>query len=219
MRYTVRSGDTLSAIARRHGTTAAAIAQANKLDNPDKIRVGQGLVVPAAGGEERQAGLKLAAKFIAPEEGLRLAPYFDVAGYVTRGYGNKLEETQYRLDEMTEEQKRAVLARHPRVTRAEALRNFEKNLRRYYEPVAAAFPAFRPAQLAALTSLAYNVGVAGFARSRLKRLLERGAPTEEVRAEWLSWDKVTDPDTKELVVSPGLLKRRRQEFELFSGAA
>lgn len=187
------------------------------MDTAAGLRAGGRLVTPAAGGEERQAGLKLAAKFIAPEEGLRLAPYFDFAGYVTRGYGNKLEETQYKLDEMTEEQKRAVLARHPRVTKEEALRNFERNLQRYYEPAAAAFPAFSPSQLAALTSLAYNIGVAGFAHSRLKRLLEGGAPAAEVRAEWLSWDKVTDPHTGKLVVSPALLKRRRQEFALFSG--
>ncbi|MFP2899495.1 LysM peptidoglycan-binding domain-containing protein [Corallococcus sp. 4LFB] len=48
--YTVRSGDTLSGIAGRHGTTAAALAKANHIANPNKIYVGQKLTIPGAGG-------------------------------------------------------------------------------------------------------------------------------------------------------------------------
>ena len=49
--YVVRPGDTLSSIARRYGTSAAAIAQANNLSNPNLIRVGQRLIVcPGPGG-------------------------------------------------------------------------------------------------------------------------------------------------------------------------
>lgn len=43
---TVRAGDTLAAIARHHGTTVAALAQANALANVNLIRVGQVLTVP-----------------------------------------------------------------------------------------------------------------------------------------------------------------------------
>ena len=45
---TVRSGDTLSALATRHGTTVGALAAANALRSPDRIRAGQRLTVPAA---------------------------------------------------------------------------------------------------------------------------------------------------------------------------
>ncbi|MFB1480641.1 LysM peptidoglycan-binding domain-containing protein [Corallococcus sp. RDP092CA] len=48
--YTVRSGDTLSGIAGRHGTTVGALAQANHIANPNKIYVGQKLTIPGAGG-------------------------------------------------------------------------------------------------------------------------------------------------------------------------
>lgn len=48
--YTVRSGDTLGTIASRHGTTVAALVQANRLSNPNLIRIGQELQVPASGG-------------------------------------------------------------------------------------------------------------------------------------------------------------------------
>lgn len=48
IRYTVRSGDTLSSIARLFGTTVGAIVQANGLANPDALRIGQMLIIPVA---------------------------------------------------------------------------------------------------------------------------------------------------------------------------
>lgn len=44
--YTVARGDTLSAIAARHGTTVAAVAAANGLSNASFIRIGQVLTIP-----------------------------------------------------------------------------------------------------------------------------------------------------------------------------
>lgn len=44
--YVVQPGDTLTDIAARYGTSVAALVQANRLANPDLIRVGQLLVVP-----------------------------------------------------------------------------------------------------------------------------------------------------------------------------
>jgi len=44
--HTVKSGDTLYALAIRYATTVAAIAAANNLDNPNQISVGQELVIP-----------------------------------------------------------------------------------------------------------------------------------------------------------------------------
>lgn len=47
--YTVVRGDYLSAIARRFGTTIAAIAQRNNIANPNLIYPGQVLIIPAGG--------------------------------------------------------------------------------------------------------------------------------------------------------------------------
>lgn len=44
--YTVKQGDTLSVIARRHGVSMIALAQANALTNPDALRIGQVLTIP-----------------------------------------------------------------------------------------------------------------------------------------------------------------------------
>jgi LysM repeat protein len=47
--HVVQAGETLSLIARAHGTSVAAIVQANGLRNPDVIYVGQRLIIPTGG--------------------------------------------------------------------------------------------------------------------------------------------------------------------------
>ena len=49
--YTVKKGDTLTAIAKRYGTTWRTLAVLNNLDNPDLITVGQKLKIPAANAQ------------------------------------------------------------------------------------------------------------------------------------------------------------------------
>ncbi|WP_456843891.1 LysM peptidoglycan-binding domain-containing protein [Cellulomonas sp. P5_C6] len=46
--YTVRTGDTVSHIAARSGTTVAAITRANALADASRIRIGQVLTIPSA---------------------------------------------------------------------------------------------------------------------------------------------------------------------------
>ena len=46
--YTVRNGDTLGTIAARHGSRVAALVDLNSLANPNLLRIGQVLQVPAA---------------------------------------------------------------------------------------------------------------------------------------------------------------------------
>ena len=48
--YTVKSGDTLSEIAAKYGTTTSALASANGISNPNKIYVGQKIKIPGKGG-------------------------------------------------------------------------------------------------------------------------------------------------------------------------
>lgn len=48
--YTVKRGDTLSAIAARYGSSVSAIARASGIANPNLIHVGQKLTIPGAGG-------------------------------------------------------------------------------------------------------------------------------------------------------------------------
>lgn len=46
--YTVQSGDTLSAIAKKYNTTVAELVKHNELANPDLIRVGEDIEIPIA---------------------------------------------------------------------------------------------------------------------------------------------------------------------------
>lgn len=46
--YTVRRGDTLSAIARRYGVSVQAITRANRISDPSRIMAGTRLVIPRA---------------------------------------------------------------------------------------------------------------------------------------------------------------------------
>jgi LysM repeat protein len=48
--YTIQSGDSLSAVAGRFGTTVDAIMQANELTDPNVIFVSQRLIIPVANG-------------------------------------------------------------------------------------------------------------------------------------------------------------------------
>jgi LysM repeat protein len=45
--YVIRAGDTLSALALRFGTTVAVLARYNGLTDPNRLRVGQILRIPA----------------------------------------------------------------------------------------------------------------------------------------------------------------------------
>lgn len=48
--YVVRAGDTLGSIAARFGVSVSAIARANNITNPNRIYVGQRLVIPGVSG-------------------------------------------------------------------------------------------------------------------------------------------------------------------------
>src|SRR5436305_10830226 len=51
--YTVRWGDTLSAIASRFGTTVRALAEANGLADPNRVLAGRSLSLPGKGATPR----------------------------------------------------------------------------------------------------------------------------------------------------------------------
>jgi len=53
---TVRPGDTLSGIAARHGVSAAALAAANGIRDPNHIVLGASLTVPGSGGAAASGG-------------------------------------------------------------------------------------------------------------------------------------------------------------------
>lgn len=75
--HTVRSGDTLSSLARQYGTTVAAIQAANGLSNT-VIRVGQELVIPTAGATVTSGSTKGSAAPAAPAASVGSAQKYTV---------------------------------------------------------------------------------------------------------------------------------------------
>lgn len=52
--YTVKKGDTLSAIAKKYGTTYQKLAQYNGIENPNLIHVGQKIRIPGTGATPKE---------------------------------------------------------------------------------------------------------------------------------------------------------------------
>jgi LysM repeat protein len=68
--YVVEPGDTLGGIAARHGTTSAALAEANGITNPNLISIGTRLTVPGGGGGVRAAAPGPRTHTVQPGENL-----------------------------------------------------------------------------------------------------------------------------------------------------
>lgn len=60
--YKVKSGDTLTAIAKKNGTTVDAITKSNNIKNPDLIYAGQELNLPDSGGTQAKSAGSAASK-------------------------------------------------------------------------------------------------------------------------------------------------------------
>lgn len=63
--YVVKSGDTLSGIASKYGTTYQKLAEYNGIKNPNIISVGQKIKIPVAKKNELKAGAKLTLNGVA----------------------------------------------------------------------------------------------------------------------------------------------------------
>lgn len=57
--YTVRRSDTLYSLARTYNTTVGVLMWLNGITNPNRIRVGQRLLVPSAGGTGEPAPVRI----------------------------------------------------------------------------------------------------------------------------------------------------------------
>lgn len=90
--YTVRPGDTLSVIARRHGVSLAALAQANNLTNPNALRIGQVLTIPTAAGSSAAAApaVRPSATAVPPAPTAAPAAPITATGYYTVSKGDTL---------------------------------------------------------------------------------------------------------------------------------
>lgn len=126
-------------------------------------------------------------------EGCKLTAYQCPAGVWTIGYGHT--EGVKKGDIITQEQADEML---------------QKDILTYELNVTCRCEAkLNPHQIDALTSLAYNVGVAAFSRSTLLKVINRGGTEEEIRKEFSKWVYGGGR------VMPGLVRRRAAEADLY----
>lgn len=82
--YTVRAGDTLYAVARRHHLTISGLAAANGLSVTDHLRVGQKLTIPSPSGAAATQQHSGAKRIYTVQPG-------DTPGGIARRYGVSLQ--------------------------------------------------------------------------------------------------------------------------------
>jgi lysozyme len=140
-----------------------------------------------------------AAKLIAQFEGLRLNAYRDTGGIWTIGYGST-------KDPFTG----VPVKQGDKISKETALEWLNKDIGQRQVAIRKLLKVpVTSNQLAALTSLAYNIGLGAFQRSTLLRLLNQKAPIQQVADQFLRWNKVNNQEVK------GLTNRRILEKELF----
>lgn len=142
---------------------------------------------------------EVAAALCRPFEGLRLKPYICPAGYPTLGYGTvwKPDGTKVTMDD-------------PPISKETAEEWLMHELRHNYLPgVLKASPGLltRPVALGAITDFAYNLGVARYRGSTLRRRIDAG-DWDEAAEQLMLWVRGGGK------VLPGLVKRRQAEREL-----
>ena len=155
------------------------------------------------GGRHQWDGMATAEFVAMLEGGAALEPYHDPVGYPTICVGHLLSREQW-----------ADLSQWQPMTRRECMALFDGDLQVFREAVdRAVHSELNANQETALVSLAYNIGTGAFSRSQLVMMIDGDAPEWLIVLEWLSWDKVREKGR--LVVSPGLLARRRAEVTYF----
>jgi lysozyme len=140
-----------------------------------------------------------ATKLISQFEGLKLRAYQDSAGIWTIGYGNTRNPYTG-----------LPVKRGDTITQAQALDWLKISTSAAQGDVKRLVKVpINANQLAALTSLVYNIGAGAFARSTLLRLLNSKADKKLVAAQFLRWNRAGGQ------VLPGLTTRRQKEADLF----
>lgn len=151
--------------------------------------------------------LSMAERLVRQFEGLRLDPYQDTAGVWTIGWGS-VRIFGAPVTPMTR-----------RITPEEADAAMMLELLPTYQQIVTWAPSgASDGQIAACTSLTYNVGLVAFHRSHLLMAWREGN-VPAAADEFDDWDLIHDPETHELVPSEGLRRRRQMEKAVFLGTA
>ena len=164
------------------------------MSSKKKLYIGIAVLLILLFGKKVSA-LNLIKKF----EGLELTAYPDTGNIWTIGFGATINKDTGQAIKQGDKIDLATAERWLKQDIAER----EKKIKGLIKvPVSANM-------MAAMTSLAYNIGTSAFASSTLLRLLNLGADKKLVADQFLRWNKVQGKEVK------GLTNRRKLERELF----
>ena len=139
---------------------------------------------------------KIAFEKIKEFEGCKLQAYQDAAGVWTIGYGHTYNVRQG--DKISQQYADMLLQ--------EDIEHVERQLIALHDPEVG---CWTKAQLDAVVSFVFNLGIKRWQYSTLRRCIMLGKPKEVIRKEWMQWVRAGG---KQL---PGLVKRRQWEFNRF----
>lgn len=148
----------------------------------------------------------LACKLDVQLEGFRSTPYKDGAGVWTIGNGTTILPDGTPVTEKT-----------PHINEITAALYLNKNILKVADRIFPVLPAhLYTGRVVAVLSFAYNVGIEGFLSSTILEYINN-ADFEAAAAEFDKWIYITDPNTKQKIVSTGLKNRRATEKAWFLG--
>lgn len=133
--------------------------------------------------------------FVKVQEGLRLDPYLDAAGYPTIGYGHRIPSMD-----------------HAPITEAEADLLLSDDLLLTSKSALTLSPNLLHAgrRLSAITDFCFNVGIGAYAKSQLRQCVN-GFDWVNAAAQCRKW--VHAHKNGQVITLPGLVKRREVEAQ------
>lgn len=149
--------------------------------------------------QDQQFCLLIAEPLVEHFEKCVLFEYKDARGFPTIGWGHRIIHLQYPHG----------------ITQAQADQFFDNDINWFYRGVTGLIHTrvtSLPCEVAAMVSMAYNVGLAAFAGSTLLRLYNEGDKLGAA-TEFTKWDHAG------FVVLEGLLERRECEEYLYNGGS
>ena len=148
-----------------------------------------------------EKGIELIKQF----EGFKAKPYLCPAGIPTIGYGTTIypdgRNVTLKDQPITESQADIYLRYHVKFVNDKILKLTNGKLNEN--------------QLSALVSFAYNIGIEKLRKSTLFKRVLADKDGLSIREEFLKWKYAKDPKTGQMVVLPGLLRRRIAEANLY----
>lgn len=109
--HTVKKGETLTSIAKQHGTTVRALERLNKIDDPDKIRVGQVIKLPVnipANGNHTHQDKSKPKPTNSPKPSSTSKPQSSTTNKTVDGFDEYTTKAKEWLNEVYEDGKKAI---------------------------------------------------------------------------------------------------------------